>query len=74
MHLDCHCCQMNSEIHQMDITAAYLNGVLEDDVFMMQPEGCVEKNKEHLVCHLKKNLYGLKPDCLIRLYVEFLPS
>lgn len=48
------------DVHQMDITAAYLNGTLEEDVFMTQPEGCAEKNKEHLVCHLKKSLYGLK--------------
>lgn len=52
--------EMDFEVHQMDITAAYLNGVLEEDIYMIQPEGCTEKNKEHLVCHLKKSLYGLK--------------
>lgn len=48
------------EIHQMDITAAYLNGVLEEDLYMAQPEGCIEEGKEHLVCHLKKSIYGLR--------------
>lgn len=48
------------EIHQMDITAAYLNGVLEEDIYMAQPEGCIERGNEHLVCHLKRSLYGLR--------------
>ena len=52
--------EMSLEIHQMDITAAYLNGVLEDDVYMAQPEGCLVEGSEHLVCHLKKSLYGLR--------------
>jgi hypothetical protein len=33
---------------------------LEEDIYMVQPEGFVEPGKEHLVCHLKKSLYGLK--------------
>ena len=51
--------EISLEIHQMDITATYLNGVLEDDVYMAQPEGCLEEGSDHLVCHLKKSLYGL---------------
>ena len=47
------------EVHQMDITSAYLNGVLEEDIYMHQPEGCLEEGKEHLVCHLKRSLYAL---------------
>ncbi|GBL74308.1 Retrovirus-related Pol polyprotein from transposon TNT 1-94 [Araneus ventricosus] len=51
------------EIHQMDITAAYLNGVLEEDLYMAQPEGFIEKGKEHFVCHLKKAFTALgSPD------------
>lgn len=52
--------EMDFKIHQMDITAAYLNGTLKEDIYMYQPEGCKEKGKEHLVCHLKRSLYGLK--------------
>jgi hypothetical protein len=51
---------MNWEIHQMDVKTAFLNGVLEVVIYMDQPEGFVQKGKEHLVCKLIKALYGLK--------------
>ena len=46
------------EIIQIDIETAYLNGILEEEVFMEQPEGFVVPGG--LVCRLKKALYGLK--------------
>lgn len=52
--------ELDLKIHQMDITAAYLNGTLKEDIYMLQPEGMQQQGKEHLVCHLKKTLYGLK--------------
>ena len=57
--------QKGLKLHQLDITAAFLNGHLEDEVFMRQPEGFVVEGKEHLVCRLKQSLYGLKqsPRC-----------
>ena len=57
--------QKGLKLHQLDITAAFLNGHLEEEVFMKQPEGFVEEGKEHLVCKLKQSLYGLKqsPRC-----------
>ena len=57
--------QNGLKLHQLDITAAFLNGHLEEEVFMRQPEGFVEKGKQHLVCRLKQSLYGLKqsPRC-----------
>ena len=48
------------ELHHMDVSSAFLNGDLEEDIYMAQPEGFVEPGQEHLVCRLKKSLYGLK--------------
>ena len=47
-------------VHQMDVKTAFLNGDLEEEIYMQQPEGYVEPGKESLVCRLKKSLYGLK--------------
>ena len=57
--------QKRLKLHQLDITAAFLNGHLEEKVFMKQPEGFVVEGKEDLVCKLKMSLYGLKqsPRC-----------
>ena len=57
--------QHSLQLHQMDVTTAFLNGTLEEEVFMKQPEGYEIKGKEHLVCRLKKSIYGLKqsPRC-----------
>jgi hypothetical protein len=51
---------MNLEIHQMDVKTAFLNGELEEDIYMDQPQGFVQDGREHLVCKLKKSLYVLK--------------
>ena len=47
-------------LHQMDVTTAFLHGVLEEEVFMEQPDGFVKTGQERLVCRLKQSLYGLK--------------
>ena len=52
--------QHDLEVHQMDVKTAYLNGNLEEELFMKQPEGFVDKSQPELVCKLKKSLYGLK--------------
>ena len=52
--------QYDYEIHQMDVRTAFLNGDLDVDIYMAQPDGFVEQGRSHLVCHLKKSLYGLK--------------
>jgi transposase InsO family protein len=48
------------EVHHMDVKSAYLNGKLEETIYMRQPEGFVKAGQEHLVCKLQKGLYGLK--------------
>jgi hypothetical protein len=49
-------------LHQMDMKTAFLNGVIEEEVYIEQPQGFeVEDRKSH-VCRLKKSLYGLKQD------------
>jgi hypothetical protein len=48
------------EIHHMDVKTAYLNGILDKEIYMEQPEGFVVVGKENMVCRLKKGLYGLK--------------
>lgn len=57
--------QLGLKLHRMDIATAFLNGGLQEEVFMKQPKGFAAKGQEHLVCRLKKSLYGLKqsPRC-----------
>jgi transposase InsO family protein len=50
----------NLELHQMDVRTAFLNGDLDRDIYMRQPEGFVARGSEHLYCKLRKCLYGLK--------------
>ena len=47
-------------IHQMDVKTAFLNGELDEEIYMQQPDGFVATGQENIVCRLKKSLYGLK--------------
>ena len=47
-------------VHQMDVKTAFLNGDLEEEIYMTQPEGCEVPGQEDKVCRLRKSLYGLK--------------
>lgn len=44
----------------MDVKSAFLNGELEETIYVSQPEGFVKENEEHLVYSLVKALYGLR--------------
>ena len=48
------------EIEAMNVKLAYLHGVLEEEIYMEQPEGFVAKGDEDKVCKLIHSLYGLK--------------
>ena len=50
----------DAEIHQMDVKTAFLNGDLEEEIYMNQPQGFITKGKEKMVCRLFKTIYGLK--------------
>ena len=50
----------NLEIHQMDVKTAFLNGDLDEEIYMEQPEGFIVPGQEKKVCRLVKSLYGLK--------------
>ena len=51
---------MGWHIHQMDVKTVFLNGIIEEDVYIEQPEGFDIYNSESHVCRLKRVLYGLK--------------
>jgi Reverse transcriptase (RNA-dependent DNA polymerase) len=48
------------EIWQMDVKIAFLNGNLEDDVYMIQPTGFENPKNVGKICKLLRSIYGLK--------------
>ncbi|RVX02449.1 Retrovirus-related Pol polyprotein from transposon TNT 1-94 [Vitis vinifera] len=44
----------------LDVKTTFLHGDLEEDFYMIQPEGFIVQGQENLVCKLRKSLYGLK--------------
>ena len=47
-------------IHQMDVKITFLNGDLEEEIYMLQLEGCITPGQENKVCKLNESRYGLK--------------
>ena len=58
----------------MDVITAFLNGKLDEEIYLQQPERYVSLGEEHLVCKLEKSLYGLKqsPRCWNKAFREYL--
>jgi hypothetical protein len=52
--------KMKWKLHQMDIKTTFLNGVIEEEVYIEKPQGFEVEDRKSLVCKLKKALYGLK--------------
>ena len=48
------------EVHQIDIKTAYLNGSLDEEIYMDQPKGFHSTGESGSVCRLVKAIYGLK--------------
>ena len=51
---------LNLELHQMDVKIAFLNGELDEEIYMEQPVGFIVKGQECKVCKLQRSIYGLK--------------
>ena len=59
-YLLAHAALLDWQIGAMDVKLAYLHGVLDEEIYMEQPEGFTAKGEENKVCRLIRSLYGLK--------------
>jgi hypothetical protein len=53
---------MRWRIHHMDVKKTFLNGIIEEEVYIEKPHGFEVHGRESHVCRLKKSLYGLKQE------------
>ena len=54
--------QIGWKTHQMDVKTIFLNGVIEEKVYIKQPKGFENFDRESHVCRLKRALYDLKQE------------
>ena len=52
--------QFKWKLHHLDVKLAFLNGYIEEDIYVDQPQGFIKEGKENYVFKLRKALYGLK--------------
>ena len=52
--------QQGWDVHHLDVKSAFLNGDLQEEVYVKQPDGFVKDGQEHKVYRLSKALYGLR--------------
>lgn len=67
----------NLQLRQLDVSTAFLNGTLDEEIYMEQPEMFVQEATKHKVCKLQKAIYGLKQSgrqwfkCIDAIILEF---
>ena len=70
------CATFDLHLKQLYVKTTFLHGKLEEEIYMLQPEGFAEKGNDNLVCMLNKSLYGLKqaPMCWYKRFDSFIMS
>ena len=60
----------------MDVVAVFLNGNLQENIYMQQSDEYTKAGNEQLICKLKKPLHGLKhsPICWNTVFNDYLKS
>ncbi|GAA0151671.1 transmembrane signal receptor [Lithospermum erythrorhizon] len=53
-------CLVKFKLYQMDVQSAFLNGIIQEEVYLEQPKGFIDPSNPDHVYRLKKVLYGLK--------------
>ena len=53
-------CQLKFKLYEMDVKTAFVNGLLNEDVYVAQPKGFIDPHFSDHVLYLKKALYGFK--------------
>jgi ATP-binding cassette subfamily B (MDR/TAP) protein 1 len=64
------------ELLQLDVKTVFHHGNLDEEIYMEKPQGFVSPGREHIVCRLRKSLYGLKqtPRKWFRKFDDFVRS